>query len=603
MNTLNKKLNQAALVLDQGFTKDHLYKYFIPVLEKVLKQHRKELESYFSIQFIVGQGKVKSSLTKQVLVGELAPIFAEVFAYRYFLDALGSDVMYVWNYLVFNRLGFYDKLQNELNILVYDPKTPKPHFSYAKTEPLSPFKIFHFGCDSGWGENVGSSNFLYMPNGFCNLLATHYEIPEEAQLNALVDKPKGDFTFEDGDYKFLEELPRFQLYFEQQQIKYSSRMRPVANGLSKITRNLRLAEFFPQSSQNTHKRLRTGFLAGMMPYLYAVKKNHPDHITWIKQFFQKTFAQVPTVPMTLPDIKGMSSLDVSEMYSLESAFFDILRKLPENSWVSMDSIVSYCTYNSILLEPVRRGEAERILSVEVASFIDDRVFRSQTSVRTRYYHDAIGLPALRGSFFLFAAFGLCDLVYDEVSEAEFGLDYFSAWDKLRAVRRTSFGDYVCDLKETYEVTKSPSFQTTLSSETLLITTDNPASKVLFEPFAEQISAAHFRVDEAVFLKNVRSLADLKNKMSLFKQAVQSEMPPNWEAFFQGLLLKIDPLTLFEPCTVFQVPKENLPLIQLLARDHVLKSLIHKAEGYLILVPKTKQAAFKRRLAEFGYLLT
>lgn len=603
MNTLKQRMIKAANVVDRAFTKEHLYKHFVPVLEKVLKKHREEMTAHFDFQFRVGLGKGITSLPKHDLVKEVAPLFAELFSYRYFLEALDPEVESVWNYLVFNNVGYFDKLKKELEVVVYRAPVEKRYSSYSSMNQLPKFQIFPGACDSSWGGRVESSNFLFLPDPLCDLLSEYYELPEEAELMPLEEEPKGDFMFLDGDIKLFEELPRLALYYEQRQISYTNRMRPVANGLLKITRTLHLAEFFPKSSQNIHKRLRTGFLAAMIPYLYSVKKPNVSEITWIQQFFQKTYENVPTPPMTLPDVKGMSQLDPADMRSIEASFFEILRRLPENSWVSMDNIVDYCKYKRIHLDAVRPVEANRILTIEVKELFDERIIRGQESIRTRYYHNAIGLPTLRGTFFLFAAFGLCDLVYDEVSEEEFGMQHFSSWDKLRAVRRTSFGDFVCGLKDTYERRESKNFQTTLSTETLLITTNDPNAGLLFENFAQQMSPSHFRVDEAIFLKNVRSIADLKNKVSMFKHAVSTPVPPNWESFFQGLLLKIDPLTLFEPCTVFQVPKENQPLIQLLARDQVLKSLIHKAEGYLILVPKKNQAAFKKRLADFGYLLT
>ena len=47
---------------------------------------------------------------------------------------------------------------------------------------------------------------------------------------------------------------------------------------------------------------------------------------------------------------------------------------------------------------------------------------------------------------------------------------------------------------------------------------------------------------------------------------------------------------------------QLELIRLVAQDPVVKTLVIKAEGYLVLVPKGNMAALKRRLQEFGYLV-
>lgn len=125
-----------------------------------------------------------------------------------------------------------------------------------------------------------------------------------------------------------------------------------------------------------------------------------------------------------------------------------------------------------------------------------------------------------------------------------------------------------------------------------------------EPYAERVGATRFRTDNQVFLKNIRSKSELQSKIMLFNQVIGAELPPNWQAFFGEMLLKIDPFQSPEKgLQVFKIPPENKTLIQLLAQDPILKSTIQKAEGFHILVRKTNYPIFKNRLQEFGYLLT
>ena len=90
---------------------------------------------------------------------------------------------------------------------------------------------------------------------------------------------------------------------------------------------------------------------------------------------------------------------------------------------------------------------------------------------------------------------------------------------------------------------------------------------------------------------------------MFKQAINKELPPNWQQFFKELEAKIDPLEEIDNMMVFQIPPDNQALIRLIARDEKLKKLCRKAEGYYVLVEKAKISQFKKRLQEFGYLLT
>ena len=104
------------------------------------------------------------------------------------------------------------------------------------------------------------------------------------------------------------------------------------------------------------------------------------------------------------------------------------------------------------------------------------------------------------------------------------------------------------------------------------------------------------------MKGVGNADDLEAKISLFRQTVSSEQPPNWQAFFNTLKLKCDPLRGIEPHMAYQLSREDQEMIHLVAKDPVLKKLTIKAEGLIILVMKKDLTKFKNRLKEFGYLL-
>jgi hypothetical protein len=200
--------------------------------------------------------------------------------------------------------------------------------------------------------------------------------------------------------------------------------------------------------------------------------------------------------------------------------------------------------------------------------------------------------------------GLCELAYDE-AKGEMGVDNYSAWDGLKAVKRTALGDYVCGLSDKYELEISAKGGMSLSPETLLITIDGPESGMggILAPYAEKISPNRYRSDSQIFLRNIRSKSELDSKILLFRQLLKTDLPPNWEQFLVELQQKINPFEKAGEMSLYKIPAANKALIQLVAQDPVLKTLVIKAENYLILAPKANNAAFKKRLQEFGYLLT
>jgi hypothetical protein len=247
-----------------------------------------------------------------------------------------------------------------------------------------------------------------------------------------------------------------------------------------------------------------------------------------------------------------------------------------------------------------RTEAHEKLTMEAPDGGNTKV-----AIGYNRHRNAIELPVLKGTFFFFAALGLCEIIYDEVEEKKPTSAVYSPWDKLIAVKRTPLGDYVFGLSEHYQMSETKIDGFTLSDSALIIKLDSADSPYSgsFSNFAEQLNPLSFKTDASIFLKNVRSLQDLKTKIALFQQMVPTGVPENWKDFFNSLFKKVDPMDLYGDCAVFRIPSDNKAFIQILAQDTVIKKLVFKAEGYLIIVPKSNIPNLKRRLAEFGYLLT
>jgi hypothetical protein len=164
---------------------------------------------------------------------------------------------------------------------------------------------------------------------------------------------------------------------------------------------------------------------------------------------------------------------------------------------------------------------------------------------------------------------------------------------------------VCGLTDQYQVTAPQVAGFTLSDSVLLIkleSADSPYAAALGN-FAIQVDPLSFKTDARIFLDNVRSKEELTAKVELFKQMASHGLPKNWEDFFKGLYAKINPLVPRGDLLVFSLPQDNQELIRLIAQDPVIKPLVSKAEGYVILVTQKNYAALRRRLAEFGYLIT
>jgi hypothetical protein len=469
------------------------------------------------------------------------------------------------------------------------------------TEPEVKEKFNIFPSKSPFWAYQQLDQYFWLPRLLRESLILLYDIPDSAKLIPTSDLPEKGTFYSNTEAQFFSDYGRINLYFKQDEISYSTKLRPVQTGLGKIQRTLKIREFFPDTTVKQYKYLRTNMLASVMPYFFVIEKNLAESHDILKAFFKRAYGNgfaSPTV--LLPDIKGLAYFENHQFKIYEGQMLKLLKDLPQNEYVAIENILGYCSFSLFQMDIVGRNEAYEKLTMEAPDGSNIKV-----AIGYNRHRNAIELPILKGTFFFFAALGLCEIIFDEVGEKNSTSAVYSPWDKLIAVKRTALGDYVCGLSESYQMSESKIDGFTLSDSALIIKLDSAESpySVSFSNFAEQLNPLSFKTDASIFLKNVRSLQDLNTKIALFKQMVPTGMPKNWQDFFNGLFKKVDPMDLYGDCAVFRIPSDNKAFIQILAQDTVIKKLVFKAEGYLIIVPKSNIPPLKRRLAEFGYLLT
>jgi hypothetical protein len=125
---------------------------------------------------------------------------------------------------------------------------------------------------------------------------------------------------------------------------------------------------------------------------------------------------------------------------------------------------------------------------------------------------------------------------------------------------------------------------------------------LLGTYADKIGSNRYAVSNETFLKNINSKKELKIKIDIFKQIINTDLPANWKTFFSILDKKIHPLTPIAEVLVFKIPNDDPELIKLLIQNPSIKKLLIKAEDYQIIVSKKDYPTLKTKLKTFGYLL-
>jgi hypothetical protein len=609
MSEFKQQLKLVGEALDASFTKDFLQSKYATPARKFITQHsallKKEGAPDDLIDVVV---KIKNP-NKAQLAQICAVPFGSRTTYEAFLQTLDKDVRQVWEALIWEDRLDDAEIEKQFGIKVYELKSRPVYYNRTEVvKEINPrFGIFLTSRDvyyTGY-YNQHREIVIGLPFVLRQILAEYYDLPENAELTPVAVLPATEYCYESGESDILLELPRVLSYKEQGQINYTVKDRPSLNTLPKMTKSLSIREFFPKTEEKRLKTLRTLLIAGMALHIRSAKLA-ADTAATIRMLFRKAYADSAfTAGLTFPDLKGMGYIDNYDLHKKEAEMLRVLATLPTGGWVPFENVQNFVRFHLLDIRPMREYTATDKLYYEYETEDDNR-WENKHHITKGQFSKAIELPYLRGSFFIFAAFGLCDIAYDAPDLDQLGRTCYSSWDGLRFVRRTALGDYVCGFSDSYDASKlAPDTKITLSPDTLLITTeetDNSAAAIL-DPYTERIGANRFRTDNQIFLKNIRSKKELEGKIALFKQIIGEDLPPNWAAFFQDMLHKINPFEPVEVAAILQIPTDNKALIQLIAQDPVLKTLIVKAEGYMIVVPKGNYAAMKRRLQEFGYLLT
>ncbi|MBE2207771.1 MAG: hypothetical protein IAE84_09315 [Saprospiraceae bacterium] len=610
MSAVNKKIKELAGAFEATLTKDFMQKRYLAPVRKFVKEHQAFLEKEGVdagvMSFCIGA----KAFNKTQLGVSLAIPFGSKNIYEAFLASLKDDVRKVWDFLMWENSSDEVRVEKRIGVMVYKMEVSENlRYSSQKKMLLPQYDIFNIGQDYYFSyfdeDKPDTPKFtLGLPLFLRQWLVHYYPQPENAKLTPVAQPAATEYVYDSGERDIATEWPRVTAYKDQEQISYTVKKRPSLTSLPKMHKNLSISEFFPDVDDKRAKTLRTSLLASMAAF---VKKNSNsnDFSGDIFKLFRSLYAEkIHSAPMLLPDLKGMGHIDDYDVIKRESELLRIFASLPSGAWVPFENVERFMDYHLLDIQPFTQYTANNKLFYEYEG--TSRSWDNKHYITKGLYKEAIILPYLRGSFFLFAAFGLCDIAYDRPNWEQMGRESFSSWDGLRYVRRTALGDFVCGFTKTYDASNLKSdTKITLSPDTLLILTDEKDTSAagILSPYTERLGGNRFRTDSRLFLSNIKSKKELEAKISLFKQIIGDELPPNWTAFFADMLHKINPFEPIEEAKVLQIPADNKALAKLIAQDPVLKSLVIKAEGFTIIVPKGNYAAMKRRLQEFGYLLT
>jgi hypothetical protein len=586
------------------YNKD-LIKNFVVMVTPLLTQNRTFLASKgLDVSFLA---KKHGQLTKLDMIKMLIMPFFSAEIYQQFLDTLNKNQRKVWDYVVMCGIASNSDIEKDLGIKTGEMEINISEHAYWRVKPtyivkdeyaflphpIRPTSYSYYG-----GSPDGANFFVCEPLAE---LATQYSPNILADLGLKKTVPqkieaKYFFSFERN---ILSEFPRLLLFQQQGNIVTNYGGLLNQTGWNKTHKAVAINEFYPNTTDKKLKFMRTHLLSTLIAPVKSksfFKKDTEDNI---KKIFEEIFMSKYQHPNNLLYyLKNAQKIDYNDYNYGKERYWNFLQKMLTKEWASVDNLVlefslyygNFLPQNTAYMEAYYEGDEGVNVKVNEYNF-----------------RQMIAIPTFKGCLFLFAAYGLVEIACDELDMNVKEKTTFSFYDNLKYTRLTALGEYVLSKAKKY----LPDFQSdsnkfVLSDTNLTIVIEAEeradSTKMLLTDFAEKISATRYKTDYKIFLKGCKSQMELQNKIKMFKSLMDKKTPQIWAEFFEELLKKINPAKLLPDCLVYQIPKENVGLIQLISNDKELRDCIMRAEEFCIIVQKSRLNAFRKRLQEFGYLL-
>lgn len=583
-------------LLQEAYTKDNLDKGLFFLARKFFVAHPFESWEKVNAQNNIVLLNSKKTFTKTEMMQTSFAVFQNDTILKVFLQSLPPSVYKLIEKLLFRSEMSDDEARRFLNEDIVS--------SAYKAELKREFYFFSVKMHNQYitYATVKTHFVLSLHQVLKNLLVNYFPKPHYYNIIPINEISKTDFVFT-AETLIQQELPRLLSYQMQQNIKYNSSGRPADATLTKLQRVCTITEYNAADAEIS--KMRSMLLAGML-YQHSFKTISASNADIVKDIFTNHYFKLNSPVFVLQHLKGWQHVGGSDLYKdIEKHLQDVFRLLPQNKWVGTENLLEYVSTRAIDVKPVTLSAARNYLTYQGMYYRGSIRIPEKKDVDYTTYDTMVKKAFITGSVFLYGAFGLIEIAYNNINTDALGETYFSGYDGLQYFKLTPLGAYVLGITNEYESSdtgKTNNLQFDESSLIILAEGDLEVINVTLANYAERLAANRFRLTNSYFLKDCKSYKDIQNKIALFKNTVGQNLPANWENYFSQLLNNAKVIKEKPQFTTYKLPADAKELHRLIAQDNVLKQLVLKAENYHILVANTDASKFKNRMKELGYVI-
>lgn len=527
--------------------------------------------------------------------------------YQRFIATLDPEIKTLLEYIALKGPLHHMMIEKELGIKTYEKVIMDGEIHRFRRESLSlvpKFRILPVQVPFSYYYGTENRIVFYLPKRLQKVIAI-LSAPADVRLISLPELPADAKKLKviHGEELILRELPGLIIYLNNKRPKLSKKGRPNAASIRSLGKKLALTEFYPDTKQKELLFMRTDMLASLLLQLDDLPNNAspPD---LIKHLFRKTYPlHFRSALHLLGYINGISNLRTPAFRSVEYSSTEYFKPLHHKEWIKHEDWEYYHQSSALHIDFIDAYELNR-LELEIPGEFSSSSFSTTLSISPHFGQKFVQWPTLRGHLFLFAAWGLLDLVYEEPNCKAIGITSDSPYDGVKYLRMTALGAYVLGYTDAYESNVEQPFELGLSDDVLsilLTAGDMELASRAIASFARPAGSKRFQTNADMFLQDCNTAKDLKQKIDLFSTLFPGDLPANWQAFFRELSQKANPLT-EEEFQVFSINPNDQKLLQLLAQDEQIREICSKAEGYRILVRIKDFKRLQKLLRAYGYLV-
>ncbi len=458
------------------------------------------------------------------------------------------------------------------------------------------------------GNTTTNGDTLYyfsLPLVMRKKLKSHLPKPKGYYLKSLKSLKPTDFEFVDQN-QIQTNLPIIFDYVKRGSLKITKSGTPRISSLLEIMRLTEMEEFFPGQPDSELKTMRMLMIMHLCLLMRDLVENQAEIDAHLFRDLFAAFADLEENSLLgfLNHVKGWYQALNMLNKNIHQTILDLVGEIPVEKWVSIKQLTRFAQLRDMDLQPFNPFAIQNLYIPgewqgwgHSKQYVKpDQVFRFITE------------PMLKAAFFLFAAFGLVDIKYnDPKTDPEIcqSRQPYSIFDGLIYVRLTKLGAFTCRKSDDIPVAsgRQESSRVTLDDSHLIITiypADNRTEAKL-ERFSRRIGRSRFRVDFDSFLRSLTTKEEIENSIEELRHLAAATIPENWEKFFNSIRKKYENFCCREDYRVFKVMRKDPELLELLTSDNELRQMILLAEGRHFMVKNQDMSRLKQRLRIFGYL--